>query len=59
MTFGNRPQARNMNSQREHAERYDWLAEQFKNRAFTFVSSLSVIKDYDKIGEKTRDLYRQ
>ena len=43
----------------EYAERYDWLARQFKDWAFTFCSSFLYYEDYDKIDETTRDLYRQ
>ena len=59
MTFGNQPQAMNMSFQREYAERYDWLVTQFKDWAFTFVSSFLYYEDYDDIDETTRDLYRQ
>lgn len=59
MTFGDKPQAMNMSFQREYAERYDWLVTQFKDWAFTFVSSFLYYEDYDKIDETTRDLYRQ
>jgi len=58
-TFGDKPQAMNMNFQREYAESYDWLTTQFKDWAFTFVSSFLYYEDYDKIDETTRDLYRQ
>lgn len=59
MTFSNEPQALNMSFQREYAERYDWLVMQFKDWAFTFVSSFLYYEDYDKVDEATRDLYRQ
>ena len=59
MTFGNKPLALNMSFQREYAERYDWLLTQFKDWAFTFVSSFLYYEDYDTIDETTRDLYRQ
>jgi hypothetical protein len=59
MTFSNQPMAMNMSFQREYAERYDWLATQFKDWAFTFVSSFLYYEDYDSIDETTRDLYRQ
>jgi len=59
MTFGNKPLAMNMSFQREYAERHDWLLTQFKDWAFTFVSSYLYYEDYDKIDETTRDLYRQ
>jgi hypothetical protein len=58
-TFGNGPMAMNMSFQREYSESYDWLAMQFKDWAFTFVSSFLYYEDYDKIDETTRDLYRQ
>jgi len=59
MTFSNEPLAMNMSFQREYAERYDWLATQFKDWAFTFASSFLYYEDYDRIDEMTRDLYRQ
>lgn len=59
MTFGDKPLAQNMSFQREYAERYDWLLTQFKDWAFTFVSSYLYYEDYDKNDESTRDLYRQ
>ena len=58
-TFGNAPMALNMSFQREYAESYDWLTTQFKDWAFTFVSSFLYYEDYDRIDEATRDLYRQ
>ena len=58
-TFGNHPMAMNMSFQREYAERYDWLLTQFKDWAFTFVSSFLYYEDYDTIDETTRDLYWQ
>ena len=58
-TFGNHPMAMNMSFQREYAESYDWLTTQFKDLAFTFVSSFLYYEDYDKIDETTRDLYKQ
>ena len=57
--FGNMPQAMAMSFQREYAERYDWLVTQFRDWAFTFVSSFLYYEDYDKLDETTRDLYRQ
>jgi hypothetical protein len=58
MTFGNKPMAMNMSFQREYAERYDWLTTQFKDLAFSFLSSILYYEDYDTIDESTRDLYR-
>ncbi len=59
MVMGDMPTALNMSFQREYAERYDWLMTQFKDWAFTFVSSFLYYEDYDKIDETTRDIYRQ
>jgi len=59
MTFSDKPMAMNISFQREYAERYDWLLTQFKDWAFTFVSSFLYYEDYDEIDEMTRDLYRQ
>ncbi|HCA30989.1 MAG TPA: hypothetical protein DEP23_16250 [Ruminococcaceae bacterium] len=59
MTFSNEPQAKNMSSQREYAENYDWLLTQFKDWAFTFMASYLYYEDFDKNDEPTRNLYRQ
>lgn len=59
MTMQDKPMAVGMGFQREYAERYDWLARQFKDWAFTLCSSFLYYEDYDKIDETTRDLYRQ
>lgn len=53
------PQAVSMSFQREYAERYDWLARQFKDLAFSFYSSFLYYNDYDVLDEMTRDLYQQ
>jgi len=58
-TFGNAPLALNMSFQREYSGSYDWLTTQFKDWAFTFVSSFLYYEDYNKNDETTRDLYRQ
>jgi len=58
-TFSNSPMALNMNFHREYSENYEWLKTQFKDWAFTFLSSFLYYEDYDQIDEPTRDLYRQ
>ena len=58
-TFDGKPMAQNLSFQREYAEPYDWLVTQFRDWAFTFVSSFLYYEDYDKNDETTRDLYRQ
>ena len=59
LTMQDAPQAVSMSFQREYAERYDWLAQQFKDLAFSFYSSFLYYNDYDDLDEMTRDLYRQ
>lgn len=59
MTFADESMAMGMSLQRDYAERYDWLTTQFKDWAFTLVSSLLYYEDYDKVDEITRELYRK
>jgi len=59
MTFSKEPLALNMSFQREYGERYDWLVTQFKDWAFTFLSSYLYYEDYDTLDESTRDIYRK
>jgi len=57
--FSDSPMALNLSFQREYAENYEWLTTQFKDLAFTFVSSFIYYEDYDSNDEVTRSLYRQ
>ena len=59
MTFMDEPMAKNMSFQREYAEPYDWVAQQFKDWAFTLTTSVLYYNDYDSIDEDTRNLYRK
>jgi len=59
MTMSNLPMAVNMSFQREYAERYDWLKQQFTDWAFTFVGSFLYYEDYDKTDEDSRRLMQQ
>ncbi len=59
LTMGHKPMAESLSFQRDYAERYDWLVTQFKDLAFSFVTSIFYYEDYDEIDETTRDLYRQ
>jgi len=52
MTFDTCPMAQNMSFQREYAERYDWLAMQFKDWAFTFVASHLYYHDRETVAEE-------
>ena len=58
MTFASDPMAKTMSFQREYAEAYDWVAQQFKDWAFTLTTSILYYNDYDLINEDTRNLYR-
>ena len=59
MTFMDEPMAKNMSFQREYAEPYDWVAQQFKDWAFTLSTSILYYNDYDSIDEDARGLYRK
>ncbi len=59
MTFCHEPTAKSMSFQREYAEPYDWVAQQFKDWAFTLVTSILYYEDYDRTDEETRNLYRK
>ena len=59
MTFASEPMAKTMSFQREYAEAYDWVAQQFKDWAFTLTTSILYYNDYDLIDEDTRNLYRK
>ena len=57
MTFMEEPMAENMSFQREYAEPYDWVAQQFKDWAFMLTTSILYYNDYDSIAEDIRNLY--
>ena len=59
MALKNKPQAVNMSFQKEYAERYDWLVEEFKDWAFTFVTSFLYYQDYDILNNVQKHLYQQ
>ena len=59
MIFADEPMAKTMSFQREYAEPYDWIAQQFKDWAFTLTTSTLYYHDYDSIDEGTRNLYRK
>ena len=48
-----------MSFQREYAERYDWMKQQFIDWAFTYVNSMLYYEDYDTLNEDTRRLMQQ
>jgi hypothetical protein len=59
MTFQNEPQAMSMSFMREYCENYDWLLTQFKDWAFTFISSYLYYEDYEMLDDTTRELYQK
>lgn len=59
MTMSGKPMAVNMGFQREYAERYDLMKQQFTDWIFTFSTSILYYEDYDTIDEDGRNLYRQ
>ena len=48
-----------MSFQREYAEPYEWVAQQFKDWAFTLTTAILYYNDYDSIDEDARGLYRK
>lgn len=59
MTFASEPMAKTMSFQREYAEAYDWVAQQFKDWAFTLTTAFFYYNDYDFMGEDERGLHRK
>ena len=45
--------------QREYAEPYDWVAQQFKDWAFTLTTAFFYYNDYAFMGEDERGLHRK
>lgn len=58
LTLDERPMAVQMCCQRQYAERFDWLVQEFKDWAFTFVSSFFYYKDYDSLDELSKTMYQ-
>ena len=46
MTMSDKPMAVNMSFQREYAEPYEWMKQQFIDLAFTFLTSVIFYEDY-------------
>ena len=59
LTMTDKPMAVNMSFQREYAEPYDWVAQQFKDWAFTLTTAFFYYNDYDFMGEDERGLHRK
>lgn len=59
MTMSNKPMAVNMSFQREYAERYDWIRQQFTDLAFTYFTAMLYYEDYDNTPPEERLLLQQ
>ncbi|MDE5859044.1 MAG: hypothetical protein K2H23_01430, partial [Oscillospiraceae bacterium] len=59
MTMSDKPMAVNMSFQREYAERYDWIRQQFTDLAFTYYTAMLYYEDYDKTPPEERLLLQQ
>ncbi len=57
LTMTDKPMANNMSFQREYAERYDWVTQQFMDWAFTYITSFLYYEDYDTLNDETRQMY--
>ena len=47
MTMSDKPMAVNMSFQREYAERYEWIKQQFIDLSFTYLTSMLYYEGYD------------
>ncbi len=59
MTMADKPTAVNMSFQREYAERYDWIKQQFEDIAFSYLTSVIFYEDYDMMQPEQRLLMQQ
>lgn len=59
MTMSDKPMAVNMSFQREYAERYEWMKQQFNDLAFTYMTSVIYYEDYDMMTPDNRMLLQQ
>lgn len=59
MTMTNKPMAVNMSFQREYAEPYEWIKQQFIDIAFTYLTSVLFYEDYDTMTPEQRLLMQQ
>ena len=59
MTMTDKPMAVNMSFQREYAERYDWMKQQFTAWAFNYTTSMIYYEDYDTLNQDTKLMMQQ
>jgi len=54
LTMGNAPITISMSFQRQYAERYDWLAQEFCDWIFAFMTCFLYYKDKDTLNDETK-----
>ena len=59
LSMTDKPMAVNMSFQREYAERYEWIRQQFVDLSFTYLTSVLYYEDYDKMSPEQRQLMQQ
>lgn len=59
ITMSDKPMAVNMSFQREYAEPYEWMKQQFIDLAFTFLTSVIFYEDYDDMTPDQRLLMQE
>ena len=59
MTMSDKPMAVNMSFQREYAEQYEWIRQQFSDLAFTYYTAMLYYEDYEKTPPEERLLLQQ
>ena len=59
LTMTDKPMAVNMSFQREYAERYEWMKQQFIDWSFTYINSFLYYEDYDTLNDETRQMMQQ
>ena len=59
MTMSDKPTAVNMSFQREYAERYEWMQQQFEDIAFTYLTAMLYYEDYDYLTSDQKRLMQE
>ena len=59
MTMSDKPMAVNMSFQREYAERYEWMQQQFEDIAFTYLTAMLYYEDYDYLTSDQKRLMQE
>ena len=59
MAIGDAPRAVAMSFQRQYAEKYNWIAEEFVDWYFTFMTTFIYYKDKDVLDDETKELMQK